>query len=236
MANGSLVDIFSDLPSKDESLTDLITLLNQYKTGLDATGLSSLDIARYNPNHLSRRSTMLNLFRETFGLLIRLPFFLPVLIFHWPAYVVGRYAVRGTIYEENFAQNKIMFNLLLLLIMYTVLFFATWIAFFLNPLGVFIAFGFTLIFAVYHVSQIDENYDRAKALVRSWKLVLWIGLSNAAGGGPWAEGRKRVEALVGTREGCLGGLRDMLQKHAEDDHIKKLQTYIELMESSRGRW
>jgi cobalamin biosynthesis protein CobD/CbiB len=82
--------------------------------------------------------------------LARLPFFLFPLIVHMPIYIMGRLGARLAAEEETQAQNKIMYGLLILLVIYPAAFFFLWALLWYTPTGALLAWATVWLFAVYH--------------------------------------------------------------------------------------
>lgn len=99
----------------------------------------------------SRLVTLLVLIRDTLSSLVRLPFFLLPLTIHLPAYLLARYGARLVEDEEETqAQNKIVFGLLFLLMVYPATFFFVWSLLLFTPLGAILAISFVSLFVIYH--------------------------------------------------------------------------------------
>ena len=105
------------------------------------------------PSHLFTLSLLI---RDTIALLIRLPFSIVPLVIHAPAYVMGRVGA-GLVEdeEETQAQNKVVFGLLLLLMIYPAAFFFVWAFLRYSPVGALVAVAFVFLFAMYHNRLID---------------------------------------------------------------------------------
>lgn len=115
----------------------------------------SLDPRRSEPLP-SRLRTLLVLLKDTFAVLVRLPFFLFPLMVHMPAYLASRWAAKLVEDEEETqAQNKIVLGLLSLVLIYPTAFFFLWALFLYTPLGAIVAATTVWLFAVYHVKIID---------------------------------------------------------------------------------
>lgn len=104
----------------------------------------------------SRLRTLLLLLRDTLSILIRLPFFLFPLVVHLPAYLAARAAARLVEDEEETqAQNKVVFGLIFLILIYPAAFFFLWALFWFTPVGAIVSALTVWLFAVYHVKMID---------------------------------------------------------------------------------
>ena len=99
----------------------------------------------------SRLLTLSILVRDSVALLLPLPFSIVPLILHAPAYVMGRFGARLVEDEEETqAQNKVVFGLLLMLLIYPAAFFFVWAFLWYTPVGAIIALTFVFGFAMYH--------------------------------------------------------------------------------------
>ena len=100
--------------------------------------------------------TLSLLIRDTLAVLIHLPFFLFPLIVHAPVYIIGRLGARLVEDEEETqAQNKVVFGLLLLLMIYPAAFFFLWALFMYTRIGALLAAVTVYMFAVYHNQMIN---------------------------------------------------------------------------------
>lgn len=78
---------------------------------------------------------------------------------HLPAYVAARFAARMVEHEEETqAQNKVVFGLLFLFVIYPAIFMFLWALFGYTFLSGVIAFTTVCLFAVYHVKMIDGEF------------------------------------------------------------------------------
>ncbi|KZW01901.1 acyltransferase [Exidia glandulosa HHB12029] len=180
----TLVDLFStpDIPG----LPQLKQKLLAYHSLLKSTKLTHADIAalplprELNPSRSdvplpSRLSTLSLLLRDTLACMVRLPFFLLPLLVHAPAYYMSRFgAGLAQDEEETQAQNKVVFGLIFLGITYPTLFFALWALFWLSPIGALLAGALVWAFALYHVKVIDDQYDHAKRLLATWRILVGV--------------------------------------------------------------
>lgn len=160
-----LVDLFStpDVTSNaamvKRRLLEYYSLLQSSKLNNSALASlplpKSLDPRRTEPLP-SRLRTLLLLVRDTTSVLIRLPFFLVPLLIHLPAYLAARAAARAVEHEEETqAQNKVVFGLLFLLVIYPAFFVFLWALFGRTFIAGIIAFSTVWLFALYHVKMID---------------------------------------------------------------------------------
>ncbi|PIL36265.1 hypothetical protein GSI_01927 [Ganoderma sinense ZZ0214-1] len=76
--------------------------------------------------------------------------------------------------EETQAQNKVVFGLLLLFMIYPAAFFVVWAFFWYTPVGALVAGSFVFLFAMYHNRLINHSYDRAKRLVAAWRVLVGV--------------------------------------------------------------
>lgn len=143
-----------------------------------------------------RLRTLWALFKATFSSLKLLPFFILPLLAHLPIYIIGKatqYYVNAVDAEE-FAQNKIVFSLLvLLLFIYPAIFFFTWALCLFTPIGLFIALGWTAAFSVYHTRLVDANYKQWKRLVVAWRVLASIWWPTLL-----STGKQQLQASTGT--------------------------------------
>lgn len=108
----------------------------------------------------SRLRTLFILLRDTLAILVRLPFFLFPLVVHLPAYLASKAAARLVEDEEETqAQNKVVFGLIFLILIYPTAFFFLWGLFWYTPTGALAAAVTVWLFAVYHVKMIDGELN-----------------------------------------------------------------------------
>ncbi|KAI0332305.1 glycerol-3-phosphate-acyltransferase [Cubamyces sp. BRFM 1775] len=180
----TLVDLFSTpdlVPNMNAIKRHLLTYYSLLEsTHLTNAVLSSLPLpATLDPRQPvplpSRLFTLSLLIRDSIALLIRLPFSIVPLVIHAPAYVMGRVGARLVEDEEETqAQNKVVFGLLLLLMIYPAAFFFVWAFLRYSPVGALVAVAFVFLFAMYHNRLIDDNYERAKRLVSAWRVLVGV--------------------------------------------------------------
>ncbi|KAI0821676.1 glycerol-3-phosphate-acyltransferase [Trametes gibbosa] len=180
----TLVDLFSTpdlVPNINAIRRHLLTYYSLLEsTHLTNAVLSSLPLpATLDPRQPvrlpSRLFTLILLIRDTLALLIRLPFSIVPIVIHAPAYVMGRVGARLVEDEEETqAQNKVVFGLLLLLMIYPAAFFVVWAFLRYTPVGAVVAVGFVALFASYHNKLINDNYERAKRLVAAWRVLVGV--------------------------------------------------------------
>lgn len=165
MKNYSLVDLFSTTDATP-NFTSVRRYLLEYYSLLQTAHLTNSVLAylplprTLDPNHPtplpSRLHTFAILFRDSLTSLLRLPFFIFPLIVHLPVYVIGRLGAKMVEDEEETqAQNKVVFGLLFLLMIYPAAFFFLWALFWYTPAGALLAFGTVYLFAIYHNSLIN---------------------------------------------------------------------------------
>ncbi|KAH9859064.1 glycerol-3-phosphate-acyltransferase [Lenzites betulinus] len=180
----TLVDLFSTpdlVPNINAIRRHLLTYYSLLEsTHLTNAVLSSLPLpATLDPRQPvplpSRLFTLILLIRDTLALLARLPFSIVPLVIHAPAYVMSRVGARlAEDEEETQAQNKVVFGLLLLFMIYPAAFFVVWAFLQYTPVGAVIALGFVTLFATYHTKLINDNYERAKRLVAAWRVLVGV--------------------------------------------------------------
>lgn len=155
-----LVDLFSTPESAPNfqalrrSLLEYYSLLQSAQ--LTNSDLSSLPLPRTLDPHQpvtlpSRLYTLLVLIRDSLASLIRLPFFFLPLIVHSPAYVMGQLGARLAIDEEETqAQNKVLFGMFLLMLIYPTTFLVLWALLWFTPIGAIFSATLVWLFAVSH--------------------------------------------------------------------------------------
>ncbi|CAK5265816.1 unnamed protein product [Mycena citricolor] len=181
----TLVDLFatpdatSNMQSVKRTLLEYYSLLQS--TNLTNSVLSSLPLPRtLDPNTPTplpgRIRTLLILVRETVTVLIQLPFFLFPLVVYMPVYFMGRLGAQMVEDEEETqAQNKLVFGMLSMVLIYPTAFFFLWAFFTYTRTGALIAAATLWLFAKYHDSMINANYQKAKRLLATWRVItaLW---------------------------------------------------------------
>ncbi|KAI0355696.1 glycerol-3-phosphate-acyltransferase [Trametes cingulata] len=180
----TLVDLFSTpdlVPNINAIKRHLLTYYSLLEsTHLTNAVLSSLPLpSTLDPRQPvplpSRLYTLSLLIRDTFALLVRLPFSIVPVVIHAPAYVMGRVGARMVEDEEETqAQNKVVFGLLLLLMIYPAAFFFVWAFLRYTPIGAIVAVAFVFLFALYHNKIVNDNYERAKRLVAAWRVLVGV--------------------------------------------------------------
>ncbi|ORY54383.1 hypothetical protein BCR35DRAFT_310386 [Leucosporidium creatinivorum] len=186
----SLVDLFSPSSAPSPEKASLQHLLLAYSASLEQTGLTHSALAAgvplpptldpAVPHPLPTRAKVLgSLMWSTARSLGTLPFFIVPLLVHLPIYLVGKWSLRLSALEEDKAQNKIAISLILALFTYFALFLTAWALLFLTPLGAVGAFAIVWLFAVYHNTLIDDNYNKFKTLRASWLVLLGIWAPHA---------------------------------------------------------
>lgn len=161
----SLVDLFStpdptpNFKSVKRHLLEYYSLLQS--THLTNSVLSSLPLPRtLDPNTQtplpSRLLTLLILIRDSFFTLLRLPFFVFPLVMYMPVYFMGRLGARLVEDEEETqAQNKLVFGMLSMLLIYPAAFFFLWSLFLWTRVGALMAAATLWLFARYHDTMIN---------------------------------------------------------------------------------
>ncbi|KAI5480683.1 glycerol-3-phosphate-acyltransferase [Pseudohyphozyma bogoriensis] len=184
----TLVDFFAS-PNLSPAAASLKSLLLAYQVSLTETKTTHFTLSGVPlpatldpsvPHPLpTRLRVLLSLIGSTLSSLVRLPFFILPLLAHLPIYLVGKYSLTFSTLEEDLAQNKIALGLVLGIITYPALFVVAWMLLFMTPLGGVLAFGFVWLFAVYHNTLIDDNYNAAKRLMASWRVLVGIWAPHA---------------------------------------------------------
>lgn len=180
----TLVDLFS---TKDATVNykSVRRHLLEYYSLLQSTHLTNSVLASLHlpatlsptrPTPLpSRLFTLSILIRDTLAVLIRLPiFFLPLLL-HLPVYIIGRRAARLSEHEEETqAQNKVVFSLLLLLLIYPATFWILWAVLSYSSTGALVAALTVWAFAYYHTRLVNDNYVHLKRVVAAWQVLVGV--------------------------------------------------------------
>ncbi|KAG7098271.1 hypothetical protein E1B28_000233 [Marasmius oreades] len=180
----TLVDLFAT-PDVTPNIVSVKRNLLEYYSLLQSTNLtnsvfSALPLPRsLDPNIPtplpSRLYTLLIFIRDTLSALVRLPFFLFPLIVHLPVYIMGRLGARLVQDEEETqAQNKVVFGLLSMLMIYPATFFFLWALFWYTPIGAFLAAATLYLFAIYHDRMINDNYEHAKRFITAWRILIGV--------------------------------------------------------------
>jgi hypothetical protein len=217
----SLVDLFSPesqyaeyASSARKTLIAYENLLReQHFTGasLNALPMPSILDPQTVARPPDRLRTLWALIRATFSSVLFLPFFILPLLAHLPIYIIGKIT---QVYLNNdepeaFAQNKIVFSLLVLIVfIFPITFFFTWAVFLFTPIGFLLALGWTVLFSIYHTKLVDRNYSRWKKLVATWRVLGAIWLPTFLGS---ANGNKTREMLR-LRSDAAHALADLLIK------------------------
>ncbi|KAJ7213017.1 hypothetical protein GGX14DRAFT_446036 [Mycena pura] len=180
----TLVDLFStpdptsDFKSVKRRLLEYYSLLQS--THLTNSVLSNLPLPRtLDPNTPtplpSRLLTVLILVRDTFTMLLGLPFFAFPLVMYMPVYYMGRLGARlAEDEEETQAQNKLVFGMLSMVLMYPAAFFFLWALFMYTRVGAVMAATTLWLFARYHDTMINANYEHAKRLIATWRVLVGV--------------------------------------------------------------
>ncbi|KAJ6507374.1 hypothetical protein C8R47DRAFT_1037202 [Mycena vitilis] len=180
----TLVDLFStpnatpNFKSAKRCLLEYYSLLQS--THLTNSVLSNLPLPRsLDPNTQtplpSRLLTLLILLRDSISTLLRLPFFLFPLAMYMPVYFMSRLGARLVQDEEETqAQNKLVFGLLSMLLVYPPAFFFLWGLFMYTRVGAVVAAATLWLFARYHDTMINANYVHAKRLLAAWRVLIGV--------------------------------------------------------------
>ncbi|KAK0475577.1 hypothetical protein IW261DRAFT_1567977 [Armillaria novae-zelandiae] len=180
----TLVDLFSTTDATPNFASAKRNLLEYYSllqsANLTNSVLSRMPLPRsLDPNVPtplpSRLITLLILLRDTLACLARLPFFLFPVVVHLPVYVMGRLGARLVEDEEETqAQNKIVFGLLSMMMIYPAAFFFLWAFLWYSSAGALAAAVIVYLFARYHNTLIDDNYEHAKRLYAAWRALVGV--------------------------------------------------------------
>jgi len=160
-----LVDLFSTPDATPHFQAVRRALLEYYSllqsAQLTNSVLSSLPLPRTLDPHQpvalpSRLFTLLVLIRDSLACFIRLPFFILPLIVHLPAYVMGQLGARLVVDEEETqAQNKVLFGMFLLMLIYPTAFVVMWAFLWFTPVGAILSATLVWLIAVYHNKLIN---------------------------------------------------------------------------------
>ncbi|KAK0225417.1 hypothetical protein IW262DRAFT_1479862 [Armillaria fumosa] len=180
----TLVDLFSTTDATPNFVSAKRNLLEYYSllqsANLTNSVLSRMPLPRsLDPNVPtplpSRLITLLILLRDTLACLARLPFFLFPVVVHLPVYVMGRLGARLVEDEEETqAQNKIVFGLFSMMMVYPAAFFFLWAFLWYSSAGALAAAVIVYLFARYHNTLIDDNYEHAKRLYAAWRALVGV--------------------------------------------------------------
>lgn len=163
-----LVDLFST-PNITPNFNSIKRHLLEYYSLLQSAQLTnsvlsslplpaSLDPSRPVPIP-SRLLTLLILIKDSLACLVRLPFFIFPLAIHMPAYFMARVGARLVEDEEETqAQNKVIFGLLLLAMMYPAAFFFIWALFWYTPFGAVLSGALVSLTAIYHTKLVNSEF------------------------------------------------------------------------------
>ena len=162
------MDLFSTpdlVPNMNAIKRHLLTYYSLLEsTHLTNSVLSSLPLpATLDPRQPvplpSRLLTLTLLVRDSIALLLPLPFFIVPIVLHAPTYAMGYFGARlAEDEEETQAQNKVVFGLLLLLMIYPAAFFFLWAFLWYTPVGALVAGSFVFLFAMYHNRLINREF------------------------------------------------------------------------------
>ncbi|KAH9041152.1 hypothetical protein EDB84DRAFT_1475145, partial [Lactarius hengduanensis] len=166
----TLVDLFSTIDAGPElpSCAPSAQLTNSVLSSLPLP--RSLDPSQ--PVALpSRLFTLLILVRDSLASLVRLPFFFVPLIVHLPAYVVARLGARLAIDEEETqAQNKVLFGMFFLMLIYPITFMVMWAFLWFTPIGAILSATLVWLFASYH----NKTHRRMKRVGAAWRVLIGV--------------------------------------------------------------
>ncbi|KAF7315927.1 PlsC domain-containing protein [Mycena indigotica] len=180
----TLVDLFStpdptpNFKSVNRRLLEYYSLLQSTK--LTNSVLSNLPLPRtLDPNRPtpvpSRLLTLLILLRDSFVMLLRIPFFIFPLVMYLPVYYMGRVGARLVKDEEETqAQNKLVFGMISMFLTYPAAFFFLWSFFLYTRVGAVMAAATLWLFARYHDTMINANYEHAKRLLATWRVLIGV--------------------------------------------------------------
>ncbi|KAI7906339.1 uncharacterized protein BX663DRAFT_496073 [Cokeromyces recurvatus] len=175
----SLINILSN-----EDKRYLAENLYAYQYELNDLLLRDSDLIDYC-NHCSNMNQKIckNLIYKSSSLFMKLPFFLPVFMGHFPLYLISQYYSKQEIYEESKAQGKILYATALVPFMLITLFLWVWYYLYRFRLIGFVFTGMTIIvFFWLHVTTIDSSYEAFKQWRGTFQLfdafILQRGFGN----------------------------------------------------------
>ncbi len=165
----STLDVVPNFQAVRRPLLEYYSLLQSAQ--LTNSVLSSLPLPRtLDPSQPvtlpSRLFTLLILIRDSVACLIHLPFFFLPLIVHLPAYIFARLGARLAIDEEETqAQNKVLFGMFLLMLIYPTAFVVMWAFLWFTPVGAILSATLLWLFASYHNKLINGEQSQLQCAV-----------------------------------------------------------------------
>lgn len=139
---------------------------------------------------------------------------------HLPIYMIGKFTqiYLNSEEPEAFAQNKIVFSLLMLIVfVYPTIFFFTWAVFLFTPVGYILASVWTVLFGIYHTKLVDRNYTRWKKLVATWRVLagIWLPkfITNDSG-----NQENKIRQMLKLRSTAAQELADLLIKMEKNEN------------------
>lgn len=219
------MDLFSPSSEYASSASSARQALIAYESALKArhftnSSLNALPLPRIlDPRTPAtppdRLRTLWALTQTTISSLLYLPFFILPLLTHLPIYTIGKitqiYLNNGE--PEAFAQNKIVFSLLVLIVfIYPTMFFFTWAIFLFTPVGFLLALAWTILFTIYHTKLVDKNYARWKKLVATWRVLAGIWLPQFISSSATGESENKIRQMLRLRSEAAQALADLLIK------------------------
>lgn len=179
----SLVDLFSTpdlIPRFNTIKRHLLTYYSLLQSShLTNSALSSLPLPLtldpHRPTPLpSRLRTLSWLVAETVSMSVRLPLFVIPLLIHAPAYAFALWGAKlAEDEEETQAQNKVVFGLLLLMLMYGVMGVSVWAMLKYTPVGALLATAFVFLFARYHNTLINGECSVSDRYAKLTNLIVF---------------------------------------------------------------
>lgn len=225
----SLVDLFSPTSQYTESAASARKALIAYEQLLRArhftnASLNALPLPRIlDPQTAARPPdrlrTLWALTQTTFQSILYLPFFILPLLAHLPIYLIGKFTqvYLNSTEPEAFAQNKIVFSLLVLIVfIYPTTFFFTWAVFLFSPVGFMLAVCWTILFGIYHTKLVDRNYTRWKKLVATWRVLAGVWLPRFITNDS-SNQENKIRQMLNLRSTAARELADLLIKMEQQD-------------------
>ncbi|KAI9470690.1 MAG: hypothetical protein EXX96DRAFT_531112 [Benjaminiella poitrasii] len=186
--------------------------LYAYKCELDDLLLRDADLVDYKNKQDMQQKILKNFIRKSWSMLAELPFFLPVIIGHFPLYLISRYYSKNEVYEEARAQGKILHATMAVPFVYFVIFF--WVWYYLYQFR-FIGLAFScmtiVVFFWLHIIAIDRSYEVFKQWRGAFQLFDAFILQRGFG-----KREERILAVVELRKAIQDDLYDLFLNNNHD--------------------
>ncbi|KAI0293227.1 glycerol-3-phosphate-acyltransferase [Russula brevipes] len=76
--------------------------------------------------------------------------------------------------EETQAQNKVLFGMFLLMLIYPTTFLVMWAFLWFTPIGAIFSATLVWLFAVYHNKLVNDNYEHMKRVAAAWRVLIGV--------------------------------------------------------------